>query len=113
MAISKRYLSRDYFALNRAITIQQTADAVELFDVIQTLDREKLAVTLAQEMKRQDRRPELFIQVNTGVEPQKAGVMPAEADAFIQKCLGDYDLPVVGLMCIPPRDENLPCILHC
>ncbi|RZO37467.1 MAG: YggS family pyridoxal phosphate-dependent enzyme [Rhodospirillaceae bacterium] len=84
----------------------KTADAVELFDVIQTLDREKLAVRLAQEMKRQDRRPELFIQVNTGEEPQKAGVMPAEADPFIQKCLGDYDLPVVGLMCIPPRDEN-------
>jgi len=84
----------------------KTADAVELFDVIQTLDREKLAVTLSREMKRQDRRPELFIQVNTGEEPQKAGVMPADADTFIDKCRGDYDLPVVGLMCIPPKDEN-------
>ena len=84
----------------------KTADAVELFDVIQTLDREKLAVALAREMTRQDRRPELFIQVNTGEEPQKAGVMPAEADTFIEKCRGDYDLPVVGLMCIPPKDEN-------
>jgi len=84
----------------------KTADAVELFDVIQTLDREKLAVTLSREMERQDRRPELFIQVNTGEEPQKAGVMPADADTFIEKCRGDYDLPVVGLMCIPPKDEN-------
>ena len=84
----------------------KTSDAVALFDVIQTLDREKLAGALAREMERQNRRPDLFIQVNTGEEPQKAGVLPSEADAFIEKCRTDYDLPVVGLMCIPPVDEN-------
>jgi pyridoxal phosphate enzyme (YggS family) len=84
----------------------KTGDAVALFDVIQTLDREKLAGALAREMDRQDRRPDLFVQVNTGEEPQKAGVLPGEADAFIEKCRTGYDLPVVGLMCIPPIDEN-------
>ncbi|MGB0630847.1 MAG: YggS family pyridoxal phosphate-dependent enzyme [Alphaproteobacteria bacterium] len=84
----------------------KTGDAVALFDVIQTVDREKLAATLAREMDRQGRRPDLFIQVNTGEEPQKAGVLPGEADSFIEKCRGEYDLPVVGLMCIPPIDEN-------
>jgi PLP dependent protein len=84
----------------------KTADAVALFDVIQTLDREKLARTLAKEMDRLGRRPDLFIQVNTGEEPQKAGVLPLDADAFIEKCRGEMGLPVVGLMCIPPVDEN-------
>lgn len=84
----------------------KTGDAVALFDVIQTLDREKLAGALAREMDRQDRRPDLFVQVNTGEEPQKAGVLPGEVDAFIKNCRSSYDLPVVGLMCIPPIDEN-------
>ena len=84
----------------------KAVNAVGLFDVIQTLDREKLAGALAREMDRQNRRPNLFVQVNTGEEPQKAGVLPAEVDAFIKKCRGDYDLPVIGLMCIPPIDEN-------
>jgi len=84
----------------------KTADAVALFDAIQTLDREKLARTLTTEMDRLDRRPDLFIQVNTGEETQKAGVLPLDADGFIEKCRRDYDLPVVGLMCIPPVDEN-------
>tara|TARA_R110002110_G_scaffold193831_1_gene402535 strand:- start:28 stop:717 length:690 start_codon:yes stop_codon:yes gene_type:complete len=84
----------------------KTADAVALFDVIQTLDREKLARSLAKEMDRQDRRPDLFIQVNTGEEPQKAGVLPLDADAFIATCRDDMGLPVAGLMCIPPIDEN-------
>lgn len=84
----------------------KAADAVALFDVIQTLDREKLARTLAKEMDRLDRRPALFVQVNTGEEPQKAGVLPLEADAFIEKCRTEFGLPVVGLMCIPPVDEN-------
>lgn len=84
----------------------KTADAVALFDVIQTVDREKLARTLAKEMERLDRRPDLFIQVNTGEESQKAGVLPADADDFIVKCRDDLGLPVVGLMCIPPVDEN-------
>ena len=84
----------------------KTGDAVALFDVIQTLDRDKLAGALAREMDRQDRRPDLFIQVNTGEEPQKAGVLPEQADRFIGQCRSVYDLPVVGLMCIPPVDEN-------
>lgn len=84
----------------------KSADAVALFDVIQTLDREKLARTLAREMDRLDRRPALMVQVNTGEEPQKAGILPLEADAFIEKCRTEFDLPVAGLMCIPPIDEN-------
>jgi pyridoxal phosphate enzyme (YggS family) len=84
----------------------KTGDAVALFDVIQTLDREKLAKTLAREIDRQGRQPVLFVQVNTGEEDQKAGVWPADADGFIDKCRGEYGLPVAGLMCIPPVDEN-------
>lgn len=84
----------------------KTADAVALFDVIQTLDREKLARSLAKEMDRLGRAPDLFVQVNTGEEPQKAGVLPLEADSFIKKCRDEMGLPVVGLMCIPPIDEN-------
>lgn len=84
----------------------KTADAVALFDVIQTVDREKLARTLAKEMDRLGRAPDLFVQVNTGEEPQKAGVLPLEADSFIKKCRDEMGLPVVGLMCIPPIDEN-------
>ena len=84
----------------------KTGDAVELFDVIQTLDRDKLARNLAKEIDHSGRRPALFVQVNTGEEPQKAGVLPADADAFIDKCRSVYELPIVGLMCIPPLDEN-------
>jgi len=84
----------------------KTGDAVALFDVIQTLDRERLARILAGEMDKQARRPDLFVQVNTGEEKQKAGVLPLDADGFIDKCIDDYGLPVVGLMCIPPVYEN-------
>ena len=81
-------------------------DAVALFNVIETVDRPKLARTLAAEMQRSGRRPACYIQVNTGEEPQKAGVMPAGADEFIRQCRADLELPVVGLMCIPPVDEE-------
>ncbi len=81
-------------------------DAVELFDCIQTVDRPKLARALAQEMARQDRWPDLFVQVNTGEEDQKAGVAPGDADAFIAYCREDCGLAPVGLMCIPPFDEE-------
>ena len=84
----------------------KAAAAVALFDVIQTLDREKLAKTLAREMDSQNRRPKVFIQVNTGDEPQKSGVRLKDVDGFIEKCLNKYALPVVGLMCIPPVNEN-------
>jgi pyridoxal phosphate enzyme (YggS family) len=81
-------------------------DAVALFDVIQSVDRERLAVTLAKEMERAGKRPVCFIQVNTGEEPQKAGILPAELDAFVATCRDTHKLPVVGLMCIPPVDEE-------
>lgn len=80
--------------------------AVELFDVIETLDRPKLARALAKELVGAVRRPDLFIQVNTGAEPQKAGVLPDAADEFIRACIDDHGLPVVGLMCIPPAGEE-------
>ncbi|MEL3891763.1 YggS family pyridoxal phosphate-dependent enzyme [Ferrovibrio sp. MS7] len=80
--------------------------AVAHFDVIHTLDRPKLAEELAKEFARQERRLPCFIQVNTGEEPQKAGVAPLEADAFIRDCRDRLGLPVVGLMCIPPADEE-------
>ena len=81
-------------------------EAVALFDVIQSVDRERLAATLAKEMDRAGRRPRCYIQVNTGEEEQKAGVAPAELDAFVAACRDTYKLPVVGLMCIPPVDEE-------
>jgi pyridoxal phosphate enzyme (YggS family) len=79
--------------------------AVALFDVIETVDRPKLATILAAEMARLGRRPRCFVQVNTGAEPQKAGVLPADADAFIAD-VRKLDLPLVGLMCIPPAEEK-------
>lgn len=81
-------------------------DAVELFDCIQTVDRPKLARALAQEMARQERSLDVFVQVNTGEEPQKAGVLPGEADEFISYCREECGLAPVGLMCIPPFDEE-------
>ncbi|WP_069298351.1 YggS family pyridoxal phosphate-dependent enzyme [Neptunicoccus sediminis] len=79
--------------------------AVELFDAIHTLDRSKLARKIASEVQAQGKSPELFIQVNTGEEPQKAGVLPADADAFIAECRA-MDLTINGLMVIPPVDEE-------
>ncbi len=81
-------------------------DAVALFDVIQTVDRPKLAEALADEMARSGRRPRCLIEVNTGEEPQKAGIPPAELDAFLAACRDTWNLPVTGLMCIPPVDEE-------
>jgi pyridoxal phosphate enzyme (YggS family) len=81
-------------------------EAVALFDVIQSVDRERLAATLAKEMTRAGRRPDCYIQVNTGEEPQKAGVLPAELDAFVASCRDTHKLPIAGLMCIPPVDEE-------
>ena len=82
----------------------KAVEAVELFDVIETLDREKLAVALAAAMKKTGRRPRVLVQVNTGAEPQKAGVLPAEADALIAAARDLHGLTVEGLMCIPPAD---------
>jgi pyridoxal phosphate enzyme (YggS family) len=81
-------------------------EAVALFDVIQSVDRERLAGVLAKEMERAGKRPTCFIQVNTGEEEQKAGILPAELDAFVASCRDVHKLPVVGLMCIPPVNEE-------
>lgn len=84
-------------------------EAVALFDCIETLDRPKLAVALAAEMKRQGRTPKLLIQVNTGLEPQKAGVAPADVEKFLEQCRREFGLSPSGLMCIPPlEDDPLP-----
>lgn len=80
-------------------------EAVAFFDVIETLDREKLARVLAEDIARAGKAPRLYVQVNTGEEPQKAGVIPAEADAFIAACRDIYGLAVEGLMSIPPEAE--------
>ena len=80
--------------------------AVQLFHGIQTLDRLKLAGALAREFDAQGRQVECFIQINIGEEPQKAGILPREADGFIAECRGSMNLPIAGLMCIPPADEE-------
>lgn len=84
----------------------KVSDAISLFDVIETLDREKLARAFAREKEKGVSLPDLYVQVNTGGEPQKAGVLPQDADAFIALCRDDLALPVCGLMCIPPVDEE-------
>ncbi|MFA6157352.1 YggS family pyridoxal phosphate-dependent enzyme [Mesorhizobium sp.] len=81
-------------------------EAVALFEVIETVDREKIAAELAREIARQGRAPRLYVQVNTGSEPQKAGIEPREAVAFVARCRDVHGLAVEGLMCIPPADEN-------
>ncbi|NEX94375.1 YggS family pyridoxal phosphate-dependent enzyme [Caulobacter sp. 17J65-9] len=81
-------------------------DAVAVFDVVETLDREKLAHALADEIQKQGRSPRLYVQVNTGEEAQKAGVAPHEADAFIKLARETWGLTVEGLMCIPPAEEE-------
>src|SRR6186713_1749064 len=80
-------------------------EAVALFDAIHSVDRPSICEALAKEIESQKRRPELFVQLNTGEEPQKAGVAPGDADAFIAACRDKYGLSVSGLMCIPPVNE--------
>lgn len=84
----------------------KTREAVETFDVIQSVDREKIAGALAEEITRSGKRPRLFVQVNTGAEPQKAGILPQGADAFLALCRDRYRLEIEGLMCVPPVDEQ-------
>lgn len=81
-------------------------EAVALFDVIETVDRDKIAAELAKEIARQGRAPKLYVQVNTGSEPQKAGIEPRDAVAFVARCRDVHGLAIEGLMCIPPADEN-------
>jgi pyridoxal phosphate enzyme (YggS family) len=80
-------------------------DAVALFDAIHSLDRASLAEALAKEIQKQGRRPRLLVQVNTGEEPQKSGVLPREADAFLEACRDRWGLAVEGLMAIPPAED--------
>ena len=89
-----------------ALQTNKVRDAVAVADAIHAIDRPKLAQVLAREMERQGRRPACFIQVNTGAEPQKAGVLPKNLDALVAHCRDDLELPVVGLMCIPPAAED-------
>ena len=84
----------------------KTAEAVALFDAIHTVDRPKIAAALGLEMQRQKRQLELFVQINTGREAQKAGIDPEVADSFIEDCRNRYGLVISGLMCIPPAAEN-------
>lgn len=79
--------------------------ALDLFDVIETVDRDRLAEKLSEELAKAPKPVECYIQVNTGEEPQKAGVAPSEADAFIERCRATHGLPIVGLMAIPPANE--------
>lgn len=80
-------------------------EAVSLFDAIHSVDRPSICEALAKEIARQDRPPTLFVQINTGEEPQKAGIAPADAGAFLTACRDTYGLTISGLMCIPPADE--------
>ena len=88
-----------------SLQTNKAEEASEFFDVIETLDRERLAKALADAAQKLGRSPRLYVQVNTGEEPQKSGVVPTEADAFLALCRGAYGLQVEGLMCIPPEDE--------
>lgn len=80
-------------------------EAVALFDAIHSVDRASICEALSKEFARQSRRPQLFVQINTGEEPQKAGIAPTEADDFLARCRDSYGLTISGLMCIPPADE--------
>lgn len=84
----------------------KAGEAVALFDVIESVDREKIAKELAKEMAKQDRHPRLYVQVNTGEEDQKAGIAPREAVAFVERCRSEHGLTIEGLMCIPPAEEK-------
>lgn len=84
----------------------KTKEAVALFDVIETVDREKIAAELAKEIDKQGKAPRLYVQVNTGLEEQKAGIDPREAAAFVARCRDVHSLAIEGLMAIPPFDEN-------
>jgi hypothetical protein len=89
-----------------ALQTNKARDAVRLADTIETLDRPRLAAAIADAARKENRRPELLVQVNTGDEPQKAGVPRAEADAFLRLCRDGHGLEIGGLMCIPPADDD-------
>jgi pyridoxal phosphate enzyme (YggS family) len=88
-----------------ALQSNKVREAIALFDAIHSVDRPSLCAALAKEIQKAGRAPLMFVQVNSGAEPQKAGVLPEHADAFIAACRASYDLEISGLMCIPPVDE--------
>ena len=93
-------------ALIGPLQSNKAREAVQLFDAIHSIDREKIARAVAEAMAQSGRRLDLFVQVNTGEEPQKAGIAPAETAAFVGFCRDDLKLPIVGLTCIPPVDDE-------
>lgn len=103
-------LKRDYpdveLHLIGPLQSNKTREAVALFDAIHTIDRKKIAESIRSEMEKQQRKLRLFVQINTGEEPQKAGIAPDEADGFIDYCRKDLGLDLEGLMCIPPVDDH-------
>jgi PLP dependent protein len=104
-ALRQRYPGIDLHLIG-PLQSNKTREAVELFDAIHTIDRPKIAEAIAAEMARQGKRLKLFVQVNTGEEPQKAGIMPRESAAFVRLCREQLKLDLAGLMCIPPVDEE-------
>jgi PLP dependent protein len=88
-----------------ALQSNKAKEAVALFDAIHSLDRERLAAALAKEIAAQGRRPLLFVEINTGAEPQKAGIEPQDADGFVALCCDRYGLEIAGLMCVPPAEQ--------
>ena len=103
--LRERYAGLDLHLIG-PLQSNKAADAVASFDTIETVDRPKIVRALADAAQSAGRCPKLYVQVNTGAEPQKAGVLPEEADAFIASCRGEHDLRVDGLMCIPPIDDQ-------
>jgi len=103
-ALKERYPGIELHLVG-SLQSNKARDAVALFEAIHSVDRPSLAQALAQEIERQGRSPLLFVEVNTGAEPQKAGVLPEAADAFLKECRESYGLAIAGLMCIPPADE--------
>jgi PLP dependent protein len=88
-----------------ALQSNKAKEAVALFDAIHSVDRSSLAEALGKEIAKQGRRPLLFVEINTGAEPQKAGVLPQDADGFLAACRDSYGIEIAGLMCIPPHAE--------
>jgi pyridoxal phosphate enzyme (YggS family) len=104
-ALRERYPNVDLHLIG-PLQSNKAREAVQLFDAIHTIDRPKIAEAIAQETTRQGKRLQLFLQVNTGEEPQKAGVMPKETGSLLRLCRDELKLEIAGLMCIPPVDEE-------
>src|SRR3954464_13080229 len=103
-ALRERYADVELHLIG-PLQSNKAKEAIQLFDVIHSLDRPSLAEALAKEIAKADRAPRLLVQVNTGEEPQKGGVLPADVDAFVQSCRERYGLAIAGLMCIPPAED--------